>query len=165
MPSCWGHLSWEGLWHKPKQMLIAEPYEALLGCLVSRALLALTSLAWGLPPHPAHGPRAPFQLSPGHPALPWAMLEVSLCPTGPDLLLGHPGLTSHLACGLAYAWWSLDCHLDLALLTNTKKPVSPSHCSPGDLVNMTNTSEHFMFQGHTLILVSLSGLTSKVPKN
>lgn len=28
MLSCWERLPWESLWHKPKEMLIAEPYEA-----------------------------------------------------------------------------------------------------------------------------------------
>lgn len=50
---CWGHLFWEGVWHKPKQMLIAETCEtAVQG---QRLLLAVSSLTWGFHLHRAHG--------------------------------------------------------------------------------------------------------------
>lgn len=79
-------------------MLIAEPCEAAIQG--QRALLALTSLAWGLPSHLAYGPEAPFQLILRHPALPWGGVPL------PKLQLRHPRLTSHLAGGLPHVWWS-----------------------------------------------------------
>lgn len=161
MPSCWGHLSWEGLWHKPKQMLIAELYEAAVQA--PKGLIGLDQPCLGPPPTPCPWPRGPISAQPQAPSP--ALRNAGGVPL-PKLLLRHPGLTSHLAGGLANAWWSLDCHLNLTLLTNTKKPFTcQARFCTGDLVYMTNIFEHFMFQGLTLISVSLNGLTSKVPMN
>jgi len=141
-------------------MLIAEPYEAAVEA--PKGLTGLDQPRLGPPPRPCPWPRGPISAQPQ--ARSPALRTAGVVPL-PRWFLGHPGLTLHLACGFAYAWWSLDCHRTLTLLTNTKKAFGRAHCSTGDLMNMTNRSELLMFQGLALISISLSGLTSKVAMN
>lgn len=156
---CWKHLSWESLWHKPKEMLIAEPYEASIRA--PKDLTGLGHLAWGLPPHPAHGPGAPCQFSLRHPALPWEILEVSLCPNCG--LNYHSGLTSHLAGGHACAWWSLGCLLNPALLTSTERPFTCQACF-STAVHDKCISAIFVSRPHSHFGF-LNGQTSQIPVN
>lgn len=134
MPSCWEHLSWERLWHKPKQMLIAEPYAA--------------SVHWPWPPWPEALPHTlPVALglhfSPASGTSP-ALRDAGDIPV-PKLLF-----ELSVWIGLAAGWWPLGCHLtqtaDWHRETLQVRLVSP-------LVYTTKVFEHFLFQGLTLILV------------
>lgn len=161
MPSCSGHLSWEDIWHKTKQMLIAEPYEAAVQD--PNDLIGLDQPHLGPSPTPCPWPRGPIS------AWPWAP---------------SPALSYSWRCPRAY--WSLTCSLCIlgwphawpvashvpdghlaVMLNNIENPfmwvVSQALCSTGDLAPMTNISEHFLFQGLTLISVPLNGLTFQPP--
>lgn len=66
MSSCWEHLSWESRWHKPKQMLIAEPYESSIHA--PKDFTGLCHLCLKPPPTSCPWPRGPISTQPQAPS-------------------------------------------------------------------------------------------------
>lgn len=148
MLSCWERLPWESLWHKPKEMLIAEPYEASHPCPKRPS--------WPWPPLPeASPPTLPmiqgphFSPAPGtQPCLekfwkrPCAQIVIW------TIILDWPH-TWLVATPVPDGHWPVYSTQHCSLT-----PRDPSHVrllSP--LVYVTNAFEHFFFQGLALILV------------
>lgn len=145
MPSCWGHLSWEGLWHKPKQMLIAEPHEAAVQA--PKHLTVLDQPCLGPPPTPCPWPKGPVS---AQPQAPWGALEVFICP---DCCLGILDWSGT---------WPVALHMpdgDWAVILTWHCWLTQRSPSVGFVVTLETwwtwqiTSEHFMFQRLTLIFV------------
>lgn len=140
-------------------MLIAEPYEASICAPKDLTVLGYPCLKPSS--NPAHTPGGSFQPSLRLPALPWEMLEVSLCSN--CFLNYHSGLTLHLAGGQARAWWSLGCHLNPTLLTNTERPSTCQACFSTGVQDKCIWT--FFFQGLTFFLFFLNSQTSEIPMN
>lgn len=95
MPSWCEHLSWESLWHKPKQMLIAEPYAA--------------SVHWPWTPWPEASPHT-LPMAQGPHFSPASGTSPALRDAGG---IPVPKLLFELWfwIGLEAGWWPLGCHV------------------------------------------------------